>query len=234
MKAMILAAGLGERMRPLTHSLPKPLLPVGNSTLIELHLQKLKAAGIEEVVINISWLAEKIASHLGNGSHYGLRIQYSYEEKPLETAGGINQALPLLGREPFLLINADTWSDYDLKQLAQHRILKQGILAHLVLVNNPEHHPDGDFLLDDDSYVAEKQNPAPPSSAAQISAQSYTFSGMSVLHPKLFEQDVASNKLADFIRMASRHRAVSAELHQGRWMDIGTPERLAALRVLLS
>ena len=118
MKAMILAAGLGERMRPLTHSLPKPLLPVGNSTLIELHLQKLKAAGIEEVVINISWLAEKIASHLGNGSHYGLRIQYSYEEKPLETAGGINQALPLLGREPFLLINADTWSDYDLKQLA--------------------------------------------------------------------------------------------------------------------
>ena len=226
MKAMILAAGLGERMRPLTHTLPKPLLKAGNSTLIDLLLQKLQAAGIREVVINISWLAEKIEQHLGDGSQHGLRIYYSREVTPLETAGGIKQALPLLGKEPFLLINADVWCDINLKRLMQPSILKSGVLAHLVLVANPEHHPQGDFVLVDDNYLAEKQkHPDSPT---------YTFSGISVLDPELFQSKLASNKLVDVIKQAARNRAVSAEYYQGRWLDIGTPERLAALDTLLA
>jgi N-acetyl-alpha-D-muramate 1-phosphate uridylyltransferase len=226
MKAMILAAGLGERMRPLTNTLPKPLLKVGSSTLIELHLQKLKAAGIHEVVINISWLAEKIEQYLGDGSQYGLRILYSREETPLETAGGIKQALPLLGEEPFLVLNADVWSDYDLKRLLNGMTFKTRVLAHLVLVANPEHNPEGDFVLTGDNYLAEKQK--------DVDVPTYTFSGISVLHPQLFEGDLSSNKLVDVIKSAARKRAVSAEYYQGQWMDIGTPERLAALNALLT
>ena len=226
MKAMILAAGLGERMRPLTNNLPKPLLKAGNSTLIDLLLQKLQAAGIQEVVINVSYLAEKIEQHLGDGSQHGMRIYYSREAVPLETAGGIKQALPLLGEDPFLLINADVWSDYDLKGLVNKMILKPGILGHLVLVANPDHHPQGDFVLVDDRFLAEKQS--------RVEASTYTFSGMSVLDPELFKGKLPSNKLVDVIKQAARNRTISAEYYQGLWLDIGTPERLTKLNTLLA
>ncbi len=221
MKAMILAAGLGTRMRPLTDTLPKPLLPVGNSTLIELHLQKLAKAGIREVVINVAYLGEKIEAHLGDGSRYGVRIGYSREAEPLETAGGIKQALPLLGAQPFLLVNGDIWSDYPVDKLvekAQH--LKTN--AHLVLVPNPEHHPQGDFHLNDAGRVALEGEPK------------FTFSGISVLSPALFAAELPSNRLVEILKPEITQGRVSGELYAGQWMDIGTPERLHSLQKLAS
>ena len=145
MKAMILAAGRGERMRPLTDSTPKPLLRVGGKALIEYHLEKLAAAGIRDVVINISYLGERIREILGDGSRWHLSIQYSIEPEPLETAGAILQALPLLGEQPFVLINGDVWTDYAIEKLKDYPL--QSSCGHLVLVNNPSHHPEGDFSV---------------------------------------------------------------------------------------
>ena len=175
MKAMILAAGLGARMRPLTDNLPKPLLPVENRPLIDWHLQRLVAAGVEDIVINVSYRAEQILAHVGDGSRYGAHIEFSQEGEPaLETGGGIANALPLLGDKPFIVINADVWTDYPLARLIADT-LSEDDLAHLVLVPNPAHHPRGDFILDGDGRVQ-----------AEGYGSRQTFAGISVMSPDLF------------------------------------------------
>ncbi|MBK5002734.1 nucleotidyltransferase family protein [Pseudomonas sp. S31] len=219
MKAMILAAGKGERMRPLTLHTPKPLLPVAGQPLIEYHLRALAAAGFTEVVINHAWLGQQIEDHLGDGSRFGLSIRYSPEGEPLETGGGIFRALPLLGEAPFLLINGDVWTDYDLARL---RTPLQG-LAHLVLVDNPGHHGRGDFRLQGSQVVDGDDAPG-----------TLTFSGLSVLHPALFEGcRPGAFKLAPLLRQAMAAGQVSGEHYQGRWVDVGTQERLAEAERLI-
>lgn len=212
MKAMILAAGLGTRMRPLTLSLPKPLIPVAGKPLIEYHLERLAMAGFSEVVINHAWLGEKIEQALGNGRRWGLRIYYSPETEPLETAGGIVHALPHLtdGECPFVVINADVLVDLDFSTLA----LAPGDLAHLVLVDNPAHHPKGDFGLERGRVLNE-------------GARCYTFAGVSVLSPMLFDGCApGASPLAPLLRQAIAQQKVSGQLLDGRWVDVGTPERL--------
>ena len=224
MKAMILAAGRGERMRPLTDHTPKPLIPVAGKPLIEWHLAALKAAGIEQIVVNLGWLGERLRAHLGDGSAFGVSIACSDEGWPaLETGGGIHRALPLLGAAPFLLVNGDVWSDVPLAPLAERAAaLPERDLAHLVLVPNPAHNPRGDFGL-----AAGRMIPA--------CAESFTFSGVSVLRPELFEDCTpGAFPLAPLLRDAAIRGRVSAELHTGLWSDVGTPERLAAVETLLS
>ena len=215
---MILAAGRGERMRPLTDNTPKPLLEVAGKMLIEYHLEKLKSAQVSDVIINHAWLGEKIEQALGDGSRYGLNIHYSAEPEALETAGGILNALPLLGDNAFIVINGDIFCDYDISLLPAS--LKG--LAHLVLVNNPPHNPDGDFVLT-------------PSAAVEHSGENKkTFSGIGVYHPDLFK-DYPKGKLAlaPVLRKAMEQHKVSGELYQGSWHDIGTPERLTELDLYL-
>ena len=218
MKAMILAAGRGERMRPLTDHTPKPLLDVGGRPLIEWHLAALAAAGIGEVVINLGWLGEKLRAHLGDGRRFGLAIAYSEEGWPaLETGGGIHRALPLLGTEPFLLLNGDVFCDYPLLPLVQ-RGLGAGDLAQLVLVANPEHNPRGDFVMQAGRVVAGE-------------AGRLTFSGISLLHPALFAGcEAGAFPLAPLLRRAITEGQVGAEVFGGFWSDVGTPERLSAVR----
>ncbi|MFV0665603.1 N-acetylmuramate alpha-1-phosphate uridylyltransferase MurU [Denitromonas sp.] len=214
---MILAAGRGERMRPLTDTCPKPLLAAGGVPLIVHHLRRLAAAGIDEVVINHAHLGQMIEAALGDGSGFGLRIRYSPEATALETAGGIRQALPLLGEAPFLVINGDIFCDVDLAALTT-RTLAPGDLAHLVLVPNPPHHPAGDFHLHD--------------GRAQLADdERLTFSGIGLYHPDMFTSLPAgqSAPLGPLLRRAMAAGCVSAERFDGLWMDIGTPERLAAL-----
>ncbi|WP_060512131.1 N-acetylmuramate alpha-1-phosphate uridylyltransferase MurU [Pseudomonas sp. NBRC 111124] len=219
MKAMILAAGKGERMRPLTLHTPKPLVPVAGQPLIEYHLRALAAAGFTEVVINHAWLGQQIEDHLGDGSRFGLHIRYSAEGEPLETGGGIFKALPLLGNEPFALINGDVWTDYDLARL---RVPLHG-LAHLVLVDNPGHHGRGDFRLNGERVVDGDDAPG-----------TLTFSGLSVLHPALFEGcQAGAFKLAPLLRQAMASGQVSGEYHPGQWVDVGTHERLAEAERLI-
>lgn len=211
MKAMILAAGKGERMRPLTLHTPKPLLPVAGVPLIEYHIKALQRAGFEELVINHAWLGEQIEAHLGSGNQFGVQVSYSPEGEPLETGGGIYQALPLLGTEPFVVVNGDIWTDYDFAQL---KPLQENALAHLVLVNNPEHHPEGDFCLTA-GQVGEGKPPR------------LTYSGMAVLHPELFQgQTAGAFKLAPLLRQAMSAGRVTGEHYTGHWVDVGTPERL--------
>lgn len=214
MRAMILAAGRGERMRPLTDHLPKPLLPVGGKPLIVHHLQALRAAGIQHVVINHAWLGDKIEAELVDGQQYGLQIHYSPEGATgLETAGGIRLALPLLGDEPFLVVNGDVLTDYPFASLFD--ALMPGKTAHLVLVPNPPQHPQGDFSLQQGLAQADGES-------------KFTFSGIAVYRPEFFH-DVppGAQKLAPFLRAAMARQQVSAELYQGYWADIGTPQRLA-------
>lgn len=214
MKAMILAAGRGERMRPLTDHLPKPLLQVGGKMLIAYHLEKLKAANITEVVINHAWLGEKIEQALGDGSRYGLSIHYSAEGEALETAGGIVKALPLLGDAPFMVINGDIFCDYDVANLPA----SLPGLAHLLLVNNPLHHPQGDFVLTDSGHVVAS------------GVEKLTFSGIGVYHPDLFKDfQPGKRALAPVLRDAMQQQQVTGEHHHGIWHDIGTPERLNEL-----
>ena len=218
MKAMILAAGKGERLRPLTLHTPKPLLPVAGQPLIEYHLQALAAAGFDELVINHAWLGEQIVARLGDGSAWGLQIRYSAEEQPLETGGGILRALPLLGDEPFLLVNGDVFSDFPFARLRR----PLAGLAHLVLVDNPAHHPAGDFILNEG--LARSEGPG----------QRLTYSGIGVLHPRLFDGcQAGAFKLAPLLRAAMREGLVSAEYYAGRWIDVGSPERLAEVEALL-
>lgn len=213
MKAMILAAGLGKRMRPLTDHCPKPLLPIAGKPLIAYHLERLRGAGIQDVVINVSYRAEQIIEALGDGEAYGLRIHWSHETSPLETGGGIQQALPLLGEAPFLLVNGDVWCE----ALPSPQALQGNDLAHLVLVDNPAHHVDGDFAL-----LAGRVH--------QTSHQRLTFAGISVIHPALLAGQVpGAFALAPLLKAAIHDGRVSGEHYTGHWVDVGTPERLAAL-----
>jgi len=239
---MILAAGRGERMRPLTLSRPKPLLEVGGRALIEHHLHALAAAGFDEVVVNISWLGEQIPATLGDGSRYGLRIAYSEESpEPLETGGGIFRALPLLcpmGVEPFLVLNGDVWMEYRYARLREKfaRGLPGKDQAHLVLVPNPQHNPQGDFAVEADRMVQAVPGMAADTAvAARIAAlPRHTFSGLGVYHPSLFNAcEDGIFKLAPLLRVAAANGRVSVELFEGDWLDIGTPERLAALNARL-
>ncbi|MBL8377502.1 MAG: nucleotidyltransferase family protein [Burkholderiales bacterium] len=221
MKAMLLAAGRGERMRPLTDHCPKPLLAPGGVPLIERHLRRLASAGFENVVINHAWLGEKIESALGDGRRFGMRISYSAEGTALETAGGIANALPLLGDAPFLVINADTYCDFDPGRArsiaAQMAAADQ--LAWLVLVPNPPHHPAGDFALRNGLVHLEPGAPR------------LTFSGIGIYAPGPFAAVAhgSAAKLAPLLRTLIATRQVGGEVHSGRWVDVGTPERLAAL-----
>jgi MurNAc alpha-1-phosphate uridylyltransferase len=213
---MILAAGRGERMRPLTLVRPKPLLEAGGAPLIVHHLRALAAAGFEDVVVNLSWLGDQIRTALGDGSRFGVRLHYSDEgPEPLETGGGIFRALPLLGAGPFLVLNGDVWTDIDWSAMRERPA--PGDLAHLLLVPNPVHNLPGDFVLERGRIVEQ-------------SGERYTFSGIGVYRAALF--DGCSDgifKLAPLLRTAARAGRVSGELHTGAWLDIGTPERLAQL-----
>ena len=220
MKAMILAAGRGERMRPLTDDTPKPLLRIGGQTLIEHHIHALAQAGFTELVINHAHLGEQIVAALGDGNAYGVEIRYSAETPPaLETGGGIFNALPLLGEDPFLVLNADIWTDFPLGELPRQI---EG-LAHLVLVDNPEHHPEGDFSLSEGQV-------------SQVGPAMLTFGGIGVYSPELFKGCAAGAfPLAPLLRQAMDDDRVSGEHYQGSWFDIGTPERLEAVnRVVIN
>ncbi|MGH8505970.1 MAG: N-acetylmuramate alpha-1-phosphate uridylyltransferase MurU [Stenotrophobium sp.] len=216
MKAMILAAGRGTRMRELTEHTPKPLLPVRGKPLIEYHLEQLARSGVREFVINTGWQGEKIEAALGNGKRWNARIQYSHEGWPaLETGGGVFKALPLLGEEPFLVVNGDVFIECEWRPWVR-RGLAHGDLAHLVLVPNPAHNPRGDFGL-----VASRIN--------ERGSQS-TFSGISILDPSLFADcKPGAFKLAPLLRKAADKGYVTGELFTGRWSDVGTPERLRQL-----
>lgn len=214
MKAMILAAGRGERMRPLTDHVPKSLLKVGGKPLIVWHLERLAQAGFKEIVINHAHLGAQIETVLGDGSQWGLHIQYSPEQTALETAGGIANALPLLGDAPFLVVNGDVFTDVDFATIK----LDPPNLAHLVMVDNPPQHVAGDFVLLNEKVTLE-------------GAKKLTFSGVGVYHPDLFASAVRGEaaKLAPLLKAAMAKGLVSGNHHQGEWHDIGTPERLHAL-----
>lgn len=218
MKAMILAAGRGERMRPLTDACPKPLLKVRGKALIDYHLEALATAGISEVVINTAWLGELISEHVLSGSQWGLRVQYSHEGWPaLETGGGIYRALQWLGDQPFLVMNADVWTSWKPESALLPNGWSSLSLAHLILVPNPSHHPHGDFGLDGNVVLPR-------------SKEQFTYSGISYLHPALFNNcSLGAFKLAPLLYDAAHNNRVTGELFTGIWSDIGTPERLALL-----
>ncbi|GHC22610.1 N-acetylmuramate alpha-1-phosphate uridylyltransferase MurU [Aidingimonas halophila] len=215
MKAMILAAGLGKRMRPLTDDCPKPLLPVADKPLIVHHLERLASAGFREVVINVSYRGDQIIDALGDGHHYGLSIAWSREATPLETGGGIRQALPLLGTSPFLLINGDVWCDDDFRQLPR----LDNDLSHLWLIDNPNHHASGDFHLDDHGRVSDhRQDPR------------LTYAGIALIDPALVADHAPGTfPLAPLLRQAMAEDRVSGHQHEGQWVDVGTPARLQEL-----
>jgi len=226
MKAMILAAGRGERMRPLTDHCPKPLLPAGGKPLIVWHIEALAAAGITELVINHAHLGSMIEETLGNGRAFGVNIRYSAEGTALETAGGIARALPRLGDEPFIVINGDVFCDADLVALrtAADGLAADGPLAHLLLVPNPAHHPAGDFGLLPGGTVCDDGRGA-----------RLTFSGLGAYHPALFAGLAPDQpaKLAPLLRAAMAAGRVRGARHDGCWVDVGTPERLHELDSLL-
>jgi len=213
--AMLLAAGIGERMRPLTLTTPKPLLKVAAKPLIEYHLEALSKAGIQDVVINISWLGQQIVEHCGDGRRWGLAIRYSVEDEPLETAGGIIQALAQLGDKPFLLLNADIWTDYAPENLL-HLNLAPGA-AHLVLVDNPAHNLGGDFSLCGERVSAAGDD-------------SLTYAGIGLYDPHFFDGYTQGKRpLLPLFERAIRERRLFAEHHRGLWTDVGTPSRLEQL-----
>jgi N-acetyl-alpha-D-muramate 1-phosphate uridylyltransferase len=220
MKAMILAAGRGERMRPATDRVPKPLLPLAGKPLIVWLLERLVQAGITEIVVNVSHLGALIEDTLRDGAAFGAHIAYSREPEALETAGGIAAALPLLGETPFLAVNGDVYTDFDFARLRTPagKLSDAGTLAHLVLVPNPSHHPAGDFALDDGFVDL--------NGTARL-----TFSGIGVYHPRLFVSVAqgAKHSLAALLREPMRARRVTGERYGGTWIDVGTPERLAQL-----
>jgi len=216
MKAMILAAGRGERLRPRTDRTPKALIEAGGKPLLAWHLERLQRAGIREVVINVSHLAEQITDRFGDGAGYGVALRWSREAEPLETAGGIAHARALLGPAPFLLVNSDIWCDYDLHALLA--VTLHARLAHLVLIANPPHNERGDFSLDGDRVG----NDASPR---------YTYAGIAVLSPGLVAGVAPGAKapLAPLLRAAAARGEVTGEIHRGAWHDVGTEERLAKL-----
>lgn len=219
MKAMILAAGRGERMRPLTDTLPKPLLCVAEKPLIVYHLEKLAELGVQDVIINIAYLGDKIRQALGDGSKWGLSIVYSQEPEPLETGGALLQALPLLGDDPFLLINGDVWTDFDFSLLAEQCL--QDSMACLVFVNNPSHNPGGDFALDQDGCVR-----------CDKSQANFTFSGMALVNPNMIKQYSKRRPifpLREVFNECIERQALSGIHYGGHWCDVGTPVRLSQL-----
>jgi MurNAc alpha-1-phosphate uridylyltransferase len=213
MKAMILAAGLGARLRPLTNSIPKPMLKIAGKPLLEYHLERLSDAGITEIVINISWLADQIEDYFSDGSDFGVNINWSHEDIPLETGGGIFNALPVLGSAPFLLISGDVWTDFPIETLLIKPIESKN-LAHLVLVDNPEHNLMGDFSLDHNRVG--------------FGAERHTYSGISILSPELFN-DIDAQKnvfpLRNVLRPAILSNRISGTLYSGEWCDVGTLQR---------
>lgn len=236
-KAMILAAGRGERMRPLTDHVPKPLLQVGGRSLIDWHLTHLARAGVREVVINLSWLGAKIVDNLGDGSRWGLIIRYSDEgEVPLETGGGIFRALPWLGAEPFWLVNGDVFSDYDFSRAPA---LDSEALARLVLVPNPTHHPRGDFVvLDSEPVQRLAAGPAAGATAGVLhigfdaapAAQRWTYSGLGLYRPEFFAGCSGGRfPLLPWLQRAAAGDRLQGLVHAGYWCDVGTPERLRQL-----
>lgn len=217
MRAMILAAGRGERLRPLTDHTPKPLLPIGDHLLIEYHILHLKLAGIEEIVINVSYQADLIMQTLGDGKKYGLHISYSIEPEVggLETGGGIKQALPLLGEDYFIVVNADIWTTYPFSHLIRRKMTD---LLHLVLISNPEHVPNGDFALNQSRLLKEGK-------------PRYTFSGIAVYHPNLFKTcELKKFSVVRLIHQAIEAQQASGEFYPGDWYDVGTEARLLQLR----
>ncbi|MEW6998259.1 N-acetylmuramate alpha-1-phosphate uridylyltransferase MurU [Colwelliaceae bacterium BS250] len=228
MKAMILAAGRGERMKPLTDTCPKPLLKVAGIPLIEHHIKKLKLAGITDIVINHAWLGEKIEQYFADGQAWGVNIQYSLECDALETAGGIIKALPLLGDSEFLIVNGDIYCDMPFTHLPK---LKPGQLAHLFLVKNPEHNPNGDFYINDSHLSAELVTKEIDNSTITR----FTYSGIGIYHPKLFlGMAVEKAPLAPILKQAMQKHKISGTLYQGLWSDIGTPQRLEQINQLVS
>lgn len=225
MKAMILAAGLGQRMRPLTDHQPKPLLPLRGKPLIQYHLESLAQMGVAQVVINLAYLGDLVRAFVGDGSRWGLQVSYSEEPEPLETGGGLVRALPLLGTEPFLLVNADVWTDWSFDVWRQ-RTLAAGQLGHLLLVPNPDFHPAGDFGLNQSGYLrSDEQLPR------------YTFAGISLVHPDLvaaYPQRREKFPLVEALRWAIAAGRVTGEVYTGGWSDVGTPARLADLEWVLS
>lgn len=222
MRAMILAAGLGKRMRPLTATLPKPLLKVGDKSLIEHQIERLVAAGITGVVINHFYLGSQIEEALGDGSRYGVEIDYSREPIRLETAGGIIKALPKLKDESFVVVNADIWTDFDYSLLEP--VNGRNKLAHLVLVANANHNPHGDFFLDDQGRV-HTDNPD--------NTEKLTFSGISVMHKNLFAGlPIQPRSFVPLLQEAMEADKVSGEVHEGVWIDVGTPERLEEVNTI--
>lgn len=219
MKAMILAAGQGNRMRPLTLYTPKPLLEVGGKPLIVWHIEKLKNIGVTEIVINSAWLADKLIGTLGDGSQFGVNILWTREDEGLETAGGIINALPLLGSEPFILINGDVWTTMDFSSLLNIELGDD--LAHLMFVDNPEQHPKGDFTLANGRAFTFDQ---------EQQGENLTYSGVAVYSPKMFEGlENGKRPLAPLLKQAMQDAKISAEKLQGAWVDVGTPERLSLL-----
>ena len=211
---MVLAAGRGERMRPITDTLPKPLVPVAGKPLIGYHLERLARAGFKDVVINLSWLGDRISAALGSGREYGLSITYSEEgPEPLETGGGIFKALPLLGPGPFLVVNGDTWSDIEYGHLS----LENGANGHLVLVPNPTHNTRGDFGIEG-GYVVDRDD------------DRFTYSGVGVYRPEFFAGcSPGKFPMLPLLKRAIAARLLRGEVHRGEWCDVGTPQRLAAL-----
>lgn len=235
MKAMILAAGRGERMRPLTDICPKPLLRVGHRSLIEWHIERLARAGFKEIIINHAYLGHQIEHALGNGERWNLRIRYSPEVRALETAGGIAHALPLLGHHPFIVINGDIFCEWNFRRArAIASELSPRDLAWLLLVPNPSEHVHGDFFLQAGRVVDQEDHyPRRQYWAIQnLTLPRLTFSGIGIYRPALFSGvEIGSpSRLAPLLRQAMAHRAVIGEYYGGRWADIGTPDRLAALR----
>jgi MurNAc alpha-1-phosphate uridylyltransferase len=225
MRAMILAAGRGERMRPLTDQTPKVLLEAGGKPLVQWHVEKLWRAGFDRIVVNHAWLGEQIEQALGDGSRFGPRIVYSPEAQALESAGGIARALPLIGAETFLVVNGDVFTDFDFTRLVPRlgALAANRLLAHLVLVDNPPHHPAGDFALQGE-HVA-------PDGDTRL-----TFSGIGIYRPELFGSIAAGSRaqLAPLLRAAMRQRVVSGEHYAGLWFDVGTPARLEELNRVLA
>jgi MurNAc alpha-1-phosphate uridylyltransferase len=223
MRAMILAAGLGKRMQPLTANLPKPLLKVGDKTLIEHQIERLVAGGVTGIVINHFYLGGMIEELLGNGSKYGTSISYSKEAIRLETAGGIIKALPKLKDDCFLVVNADIWTDFNFASLEPVDGVDR--LAHIVLVENADHHPHGDFYIDEKGRVHEDHS---------ARDQRLTFSGISVMHKNLFrDYPIQPRSHVPLLQEAMLEDLVSGEVYEGLWMDIGTPERLKEVNALV-
>ncbi|RUO24306.1 mannose-1-phosphate guanylyltransferase [Aliidiomarina minuta] len=220
MRAMILAAGRGQRMRPLTDNMPKPLLPVAGKPLIDYHLEKLARAGVKDVVINHAWQGASLHQHIGNGQAYGLNVAWSAEpEGGLETAGGIIKALPLLGDEPFWVINGDVWTDYAFSSLPT---TLDDALGHLILVTNPQHNQNGDFQLAQDRVELPEAGPG------------YTFSGLSLLSPQLFAgYPVTKLALKPLFLAAIQQQQLQGSVYNGQWTDVGTPQRLEQLSAQL-